>query len=115
LTLVDPPRIIRRMRPFRAIIVLALLASCARAGAPLPAAHEERPAREAASIDLCDALAAARAYADRKQVDLKRKYVHAAGFDSVTRQWRFTWRPPHAKGAMFITVAESGEIQVILR
>ena len=123
------------MRTFHATIVLVLLASCARSGAPPPAAHEERPAGdgpsielghahaaaqdvraagEAPSIDLGDALAAARGYADRKQVDLTRMYVQSAVFDFVARQWRFTWQTPSAKGGTtFITVAESGEIRVI--
>jgi hypothetical protein len=78
-----------------------------------PAKHGVRGAAEAPAVELVRALAAARDHAGRKHVALGGQYLQSAVFDFVGRKWTFEWHTPRVKGGVtFITVGESGEIDV---
>ena len=73
--------------------------------------HEVRGAGDAPSIDLADALDAARGFALEHNVKFDRQYLQGAVFDAVARQWVFDWQMPNAKGGLtIVTVHESGVI-----
>jgi len=75
--------------------------------------HEVRGAGDAPSIEMPQALALAKKFADQHNVHFDRQYLQGAVFDAGARQWVFDWQTPSAKGGLtIITVHESGEISI---
>lgn len=76
-------------------------------------AHVVRGPGDAPSIEMAQALAAAKRYAAQHDVHFDDQYLQGAVFDSSSRQWVFDWQTPNAKGGMtIISVHESGTIAI---
>ena len=75
--------------------------------------HQVRDAGQAPSIEMGEALDAARGFALDKGVRFDRQYLQGAVFDSVARLWVFDWQMPNVKGGLtIVTVHESGKISI---
>ena len=85
-------------------------ATCVAAAAPTAKA---RPPGAAPAIELADAIAAARTYAQAHHLDLSKQYLKSASFDPTGRRWDVEWQRPNAKGGNIeFHVLEAGPITV---